>query len=114
MRLPDAERAVVEDAKARDYLLAADHPVGWAEARFFAALGSTWEGWSLLGDALLAVARGEAEPGEPTVFGQPDAVRGIVRDRGARGLDGRRADRLDRAPRRGRTAAARCEGSAES
>lgn len=80
MRLPNAERAIVEDAKVRDYLLAPDHPVGRAKARFFAALGFTRDGWPLLRDALRAVAvEGEAEPGEATVFGQRYAVRGIVR-----------------------------------
>lgn len=80
MGLPNVERAIVEDAKVRDYLLAPDRPVGWAKARFFAALGFTREGWPLLRDVLLAVARdGEAEPGEATVFGQKYAVRGIVR-----------------------------------
>jgi len=39
MRLPDAERAVVEDAKVRDYLLAPEHPVGRFKARVFAAAG---------------------------------------------------------------------------
>ena len=79
MRLPNAERAIVEAGKVRDYLLAPDHPVGWAKARFFAALGFTRDGWPLLRDALLAVAReGVAEIGEATVFGQKYAVRGIV------------------------------------
>lgn len=41
MRLPNVERAVVEDATVRDYLLSPEHPVGWANARFFTALGFT-------------------------------------------------------------------------
>ena len=79
MRLPNAERAVIEEVKVRDYLLALDHPVGRAKARFFVALGFTRDGWSLLRDALLTVARaGKAELGETTVFGQKYSVRGIV------------------------------------
>jgi hypothetical protein len=79
MRLPGSDRAIIEDAKVRDYLLAADHPVGRAKARFFFALGFTRDDWPRLRDALLAVAReGEAEPGEATVFGQKYAVRGMV------------------------------------
>ena len=85
MRLPNAERAIVEDAKVRDYLLSPEHPVGRGKARFFAALGFTRDGWSLLRDALLALAReGEAELGEATVFGQQYAIRGIVRGPGGR------------------------------
>lgn len=80
MRLPNAERAIVDEAKVRDYLLALDHPVGRAKARFFVALGFGRDRWSLLRDALLHVARdGEAESGETTVFGHKYAVRGIVR-----------------------------------
>ena len=80
MRLPNSGRAIVEDAKVRDYLLAPDHPVGRPKARFFMALGFTRDAWPRLRDALLAVARdGEAEIGEATVFGQKSAVRGIVR-----------------------------------
>jgi hypothetical protein len=39
MRIPGAERAVLDDAKVRDYLLSAEHRVGSAKARFFAQLG---------------------------------------------------------------------------
>ncbi|GJG85381.1 hypothetical protein tb265_05620 [Gemmatimonadetes bacterium T265] len=44
MKLPNAERAVVDPAKVRDYLLSPDHPVGESKARFFATLGLTREG----------------------------------------------------------------------
>jgi hypothetical protein len=39
MNLPNADRAVVDPAKLRDYLLAAGHPVGRFKARFFVSLG---------------------------------------------------------------------------
>ena len=85
MKLPNVERAVVDPAKIRDYLLAPDHAVGGAKARFFAALGFTRDGWPLLRDALLAVAIGhDAEPGEATVFGQKYVVRGIIQGPGGR------------------------------
>lgn len=80
MKLPNADAAVVDEVKVRDYLLAPDHPVGRAKARFFAALGFTRDGWPELRDALLAIARdGDAEAAEATVFGQKYAVRGILR-----------------------------------
>ncbi len=79
MRLPNAERAVVDPAKVRDYLLSPDHPDGSSKGRFFAALGFTRAGWPLLRDALLALARGgEAEAAGAGVFGQKYVVRGIV------------------------------------
>lgn len=85
MKLPNAERAEAAPAKVRDYLLSPDHPDGSSKARYFGALGFTREGWPLLRDALLAVAReGEAEPGAASVFGQKYVVRGIVRGPGGR------------------------------
>lgn len=87
MRLPNAERAQIDPAKVRDYLLAPDHPDGASKARFFAALGFARARWPLLRDALLAVAReGEAEPAGAGVYGQKHVVRGIVQ-----GPDGRAA-----------------------
>ena len=85
MKLPGAERAVVDPAKVRDYLLAPDHPVGRSKARFFAALGFTREAWAELQRALLALAaEGQAEPGVASVFGQKYVVRGIIRGPGGR------------------------------
>ena len=79
MQLPNAARAVVDEAKVRDYLLSPDHRVGKAKARFFGALGFTRDNWPLLRDALLAVARErEAELGETSIFGQKYVARGIV------------------------------------
>jgi hypothetical protein len=87
MRLPNAERAVVDPANVRDYLLSPDHPDGSSEARFFGALGFIQAVWPLLQDALLAVAReGEAEPAGAGVCGQKYVARGMVR-----GPDGRAA-----------------------
>ncbi len=41
MRMPGAERAVIDSAKIRDYLLSPSHPVGRFKAVFFASLGYT-------------------------------------------------------------------------
>lgn len=77
MQLPNAERAVVDGAKVRDYLLSPDHRVGRSKARCFGALGFTQGAWPALRDALVALAReGEAERGETSVFGQKYVVRG--------------------------------------
>lgn len=47
MILPDAGRAVVEDAKVRDYLLNTAHPGNLGKAALFRAFGfgaGKWEG----------------------------------------------------------------------
>jgi hypothetical protein len=44
VQLPNPDRAVVDDAKVRDYLLSPSHPVGRFKAVFFAALGFSQAG----------------------------------------------------------------------
>jgi hypothetical protein len=61
VKLPNAERAVVDPTKVRDYLLSPVHPVGRAKARFFTVLGFDQLTWIELRRALLAHAHGEAE-----------------------------------------------------
>lgn len=78
MRLPNVERAVVDPAKVRDYLLSPEHPVGRAKARVFVALGFSRDAWPILHEALLLHAQGEAELGEESPFGQKYAVRGML------------------------------------
>jgi len=56
VRLPNADRAVVEDAKIRDYLLSPTHPVGRFKSVFFVALGFSADRWELPRDALLELA----------------------------------------------------------
>jgi hypothetical protein len=79
MKLPNVDRAVIDDAKVRDYLLSPEHPVGWTKAPFFGVLGFRRDRWLLLPDALLAAAwDGEAVPVESTVFGQKYVIRGSI------------------------------------
>ena len=64
MRLPNADRAVVDAASIRDHLVSLEHPAGRAKGRFFLAFGFTREDWSALQRALLDLAQtGEAFPG---------------------------------------------------
>ena len=80
MRLPRADDAICDEAKIRDYLLSREHPIGRAKARFFESLGYTRREWDRLQEGLIALARaGDAVPGEPSLFGQPYLVRGILR-----------------------------------
>ncbi|MES1177378.1 MAG: DUF6883 domain-containing protein [Myxococcales bacterium] len=79
MRLPNADRAVVEDAKVRDYLLSSSHPVGRFKSVFFIALGFSSEQWLLLRDALLDQARKEdAAAGQPSPFGLKFEIRATL------------------------------------
>ena len=46
MVLPQAEHAVVDAAKVRDYLLSHEHPVGRFKAVFFETLGYSQADWT--------------------------------------------------------------------
>jgi hypothetical protein len=48
MKPPSAQRALVEPAKIRDYLLSPRHPVGRCKASFFTALEQVREAWRRL------------------------------------------------------------------
>jgi hypothetical protein len=72
MKLPNADRAVIEVEKLRDYCLNTRHPRGRHKARvFLSACGMTADHADDLRDALLVAARTlEAEPGEADDYGQ--------------------------------------------
>jgi hypothetical protein len=72
MRLPNADGAVVEIEKLRDYCLSASHPRGRHKARVFAtALGITAEHAEELRDAILsAVISEDATSTEGDEYGQ--------------------------------------------
>jgi len=72
MRLPGAERAVVDAAKLRGYCLNPSHPRGRHKARVFAAaLGLTAADSDLVREALLnAALHDEAVLGERDDYGQ--------------------------------------------
>lgn len=79
MRLPNADRAVVEARKVREYLLALDHPIGRAKARFFRALGVDQRAWTRLQEALQRHAvDGEAEEQTQSPYGRKFLVRGSL------------------------------------
>jgi hypothetical protein len=79
MKLPGGERAVIEPAKVRDYLLSSDHPVGRSKAHFFMSLGFDRGRWPELQIALYTLAQtGDAVLGSATEFGQKYVVRGML------------------------------------
>ena len=72
MKLPNADRAVLEIEKLRDYCLSTSHPRGKHKARVFATtLGITTENTEELRDIILsAVLLEEATPTESDQYGQ--------------------------------------------
>ncbi len=79
MKLPGAERSVVDSAKIRDYLLSESHPVGRFKARVFNDLGYSAEAWDLLAEDLQQHATGyEAVATEVNPYGQKYEVRGTL------------------------------------
>ena len=79
MKLPEAEHAVIEPAKIRNYLLSTSHPVGRFKAPFFARLGYTTANWRRLEEDLRNLAiSGDAELGRDSPYGQKYEIRGIL------------------------------------
>ena len=77
MRLPGADRAVVDPAKVRDYLLSPSHPVGRFKAQFFVALGYAQDRWAVLAaDLRRHAADGAVQDGETSPYGRKFEVRG--------------------------------------
>ncbi len=56
MKLPNADKAIVERAKVADYLLNAAHPDNGGKAEFFIQLGFRREQWKILATALKTLA----------------------------------------------------------
>jgi hypothetical protein len=87
MKMPGADRAIVEPAKVRDYLVSPNHPVGRFKSVFFASLGYSSSNWTLLQEALRRIALSDdARPGLASPYGQKFEVHATLE-----GPTGRRA-----------------------
>jgi len=86
MLLPNPDRAVVDEAKVRDYLLSAEHPIGRFKAAAFASAGYRRDDWPILRTDLLATARLEAALQAQTPFGQTYEIPAILRGPAGREL----------------------------
>jgi hypothetical protein len=90
VKLPNAELAVIDGAKVRDYLLSESHPVGRFKAEFFRSLGFRSVRWQALELALREhAAQHDARPGERSEYGTKYEVTG-----GLVGPEGRTAEVL--------------------
>lgn len=85
MKIPGAERAIVDEVKVRDYLLSPEHRVGSAKARFFAQLGFDHRTWVTLRDELHRFAQQEAQVSGATRLGQKYVVLGTIQGPSGRG-----------------------------
>jgi hypothetical protein len=80
MKIPNGNRAIIDDAKVRDYLLSPDHPIGRFKARVFASVGYHRDNWQRLRDDLLALASTiDAKPIQTNAFGERWAGTGQLR-----------------------------------
>jgi hypothetical protein len=79
LQIPNADRAVVELTKLRDYLLSQTHPVGRFKAAFFLALGYSADGWNQLAADLRSqhLSR-DAAPEMLTLYGQKYVIRATL------------------------------------
>src|ERR1700687_1246101 len=77
MKLPNADQAVVEQAKICEYLLNQAHRFGAGKARFFAEFGFTLDAWEVLAIALKGHGRdNEVTKMKDTAFGPRYEVEG--------------------------------------
>jgi hypothetical protein len=86
MRLPNPERALVDQAKVQRYLLSTDHPEGRFKAVVFQSVGYRAAWWEVLREDLAATARLEADRVIETPFGQKYEVSAILRGPAGRDL----------------------------
>jgi len=77
VKLPNRERALIDPAKLRDYLLSFSHPVGRFKAAFFQSLGYEAGVWQRLEQDLRCQhLELEAVPSQGSGFGQKYEIRG--------------------------------------
>lgn len=76
MRIPNADRAVIDPLKLHGYLLSQSHPVGRFKAGFFVALGYSENEWQRLEADLRAQhLNRDATMGEANPYGQKYEIR---------------------------------------
>jgi hypothetical protein len=79
LRIPNADRAVIESAKLQGYLLSRSHPIGRFKAAFFLALGYSSEAWRQLeADLRRQHLSQDATPDEPSTYGQKYTIRATL------------------------------------
>jgi hypothetical protein len=76
LNIPNADQAVIEPTKLRDYLLSLSHPIGRFKASFFVTLGYSQEEWAELENDLREQhLAGAASEVVPTDYGMKYVIR---------------------------------------
>jgi hypothetical protein len=79
LQVPNADRAVIEPAKLRDYLRSSTHPVGRFKAAFFLTLGYSADAWARLEvDLRSQHLPRDAVAAAPTPYGQKYVIRATL------------------------------------
>ena len=79
MKLPNHDRAVVDERKIREYLVSPSHPVGRFKAKFLAGIGFGPENWQVLAAAILGlVATSDAQLLIESEYGRKYLVPGVL------------------------------------
>ena len=79
MLVPNADDAIIDPEKLRNYLLSSEHPHGRFKARFFEALGFRAGGWEELESSLRTQHLTQnAEPVEVAAGGQKFKIRATL------------------------------------
>ena len=80
MKIPNAERCVVDRQKIVDYLLNGSHPENGGKAEFFAALGFDADNWETLASAFRQLAvSAEVSQSVQSMHGQKFVVDGHIK-----------------------------------
>jgi len=80
VKLPNADSAIIEPAKLRDYLLSPEHPWGRYKAHFFESLGYSQNDWRQLeADLRRQHLPLDTRPGQPSPFGQKFEILASIR-----------------------------------
>lgn len=78
--LSNNEKAFIEPAKIRDYILSPTHPIGRFKASLFKTMGYSQENWEqLIDDIRLYHLPLDAKPVEKSKYGQKYTIRGLIK-----------------------------------
>jgi hypothetical protein len=78
MRLPNPDRAIIQQEKLQDYLLSPTHVLGRHKAAFFRSLGYTSDEWMALERDLRGLLNARADRTEITPYGRKYRIRGPI------------------------------------
>lgn len=79
MKLPNADKAIVPQAKITKYLLSLSHSEGWSKAKFFSRFGFSADAWEELAGALLRhAADHEITKTEGSPYGTRHIIQGVL------------------------------------